>query len=575
MKRKPTYDIVLFVLLMVLLFLPLLQGRFQLIPLKPLHGVTLEAEKPQLDKASYQSGDFAKQEEAYVSQHFGFREPVIRLYNQYLWSCYRKTYAHDVTAGKHGWLFYPESVRDYYGHEMWRWQPSAEQAKANFDLDAKYMSWVRSILKENGVELLAFMAPEKGALYSEYLPDDERDTTSFNARAYFEQRFIENGFPCIEMTRWFEQMKDTVAYPLIPQTGAHWLFPSVYAADSLFRLMGELKGEALPKLHIGTLHESDNHGADNDLEQLLNLSLPIWKRNGYSPTAEVTVTCDSTTTRPRVLFIGNSFFWAFANYVPLEEVFDNVEFWYYFSTAFFGEGLKGTTPVIGYDFLEKLMDFDYIVWFNTGNQMNKGTMGFSKTALLSLCASDSLIQAYTERIADTLSFEGSDSARYMEARAALFNHPELIPELNGDTLPTLRNKELPYVRILKEVRSDSLWLAALEAQGFVRTATLYDMLLAEAERIKEGKPLYRDQKAEIAFGQRCLQEVETLKQQMLGNEETMAAVRQKAEKYDKTLEKALDDDARWLIRRRYKLDHCRLIDDPDAEIPLPPDFQSN
>ena len=221
MRRKPAYDIVLFAILMVMLFLPMLQGRFQLIPLKPLHGVTLNAEKPHLDLTNYRTGVFAKQEEAYLAEHFGFREPVIRLYNQYLWSCYRKTYAHDVTAGKHGWLYYPESVSDYYGHELLRWQPSVEKAKINFDLDVKYMSWVRAILKENGVELLAFMAPEKGALYPEFLPDDNRDTTAFNAREYFERGFEKTGFPCIEMTRWFQQMKDTVTYPLIPQTGAH------------------------------------------------------------------------------------------------------------------------------------------------------------------------------------------------------------------------------------------------------------------------------------------------------------------------------------------------------------------
>ena len=572
MRKKSAYDMVLFVSLMALLFLPLLQGRFHLIPLKPLNGVTIEAEQPHFDLKSYRSGDFAKQQETYLGQHFGFREPVIRLYNQYLWSCYRKTYAQDVTAGKRGWLYYPASVRDYYGKEMLIWQSSPEAAQRSFDRDVKYMNWVRTILKENGVELLAFMAPEKAELYPEYLPDDVRDTTTFNARGYYERRFLETGFPCIEMTRWFQQMKDTVDYPLIPQTGAHWLFSSVYAADSLFRFMGDLKGIALPKLHIGTLHESDNHGADNDLEQLLNLSLPIRKHYGYSPTAEVTMECDSMSMKPKVLFVGNSFFWALANYIPLTEVFDNVEFWYYFTTAYFGEGLQQTAPLVNFNLLEKLLYFDYVVWFSTGNQMNKGTMGFSKAALLTLAIDDSVRQDYTKRIADTLTFEGSDSARYAEAHAILFNHPELIPELSGDSL-CVRNSELAYAHYTKDIRKDSAWMAALENQGFLRTANLRMMLHAEVNRLREGRPLYRDQKAEIRFGQQCLQEVETLKIRMLGNEKNMAEVRQKAEQYDKTLEKALDDDARWLIRRKYGLDRCRLVDNPDAEIPLPSDSQ--
>ena len=574
MRRKPTYDIILFTILMVLLFLPLLQQHLLHIPLKPLNGVTIEEKRPDFNLESYCSGDYAKQEETYLGQHFGFREPVIRLYNQYLWSCYRKTYAHDVLAGKRGWLYNLESVSDYYGTELLRWQHSPEEARQRFDREVKYMNWVREILKENSVELLAFIAPEKSFLYPEYLPEREYDTTTFNASAYFLRKFEETGFPCIDMNGYFELMKDTISYPLIPQTGAHWVFPAVYAADSLFRYMGELKGIELPKLRIGALHENDNHGADNDLEQLLNLSLPIRKRNGYSPTAEVTVENSPTNVKPKVLFVGNSFMWGIANHVPLSEVFDEVEFWYYFSTAYYGDSLHETIPVAQLNLLEKLLVFDYIVWFTTGNQLNKGTMSFAQSTILTLGIDDSIRMAYVRQIADTLSSTTSDTTLLQEANAILYSHPELIPELCADSLTT-RNSEIQYAQYTKDIRKDSLWMAALKAQGFIRTATIHQMLHAEVDHIREGQPLYRDQLAEIQFGQRCLQEVETLKIKMLGNEETMAAVRQKAEQYDKTLEKALDDDARWLIRRKYKLDCCRLTDDPEAEIPLPPEFQSN
>lgn len=572
MNKQPTYGKTLTIILMAILFLPLLQGRFNLIPLKPLNGVIIETEKPNFSLESYQSGYYAKQVEAYLGDHFGFREPIIRLYNQYLWSCYRKTYAHDVVAGKKGWLFIPESVRDYYGMELQRWQPSVEEAQRNFDLEAKHLSWVRSILKENGVELMAFMAPEKGVLYSEYLPEKERNATTFDAREYFERKFIESDFPCIEMTRWFQQMKDSIDYPLIPQTGAHWLFPSVYATDSLLRYMEKLNGWKLPKISIGELHEHDNHGADNDLEQLLNLSLPIWHRFGFSPTAKVSIECDSATVKPRVLFIGNSFMWGITNHVPMNEVFDNVEFWYYFSTAYYGDSLKETVPVGELNLLEKFLDFDYIVWFTTGNQMCKGTDGFANAALLSLCADEKLMRATRKHIADSLSLVGSPVEVFPEVQKILLAHPEIIPELRGDSLPTLRNDELRYAKYTKDIRKDSLWIAALQAQGFIRTAALQTMLHAEADRLREGKSLYRDQKAEIAFGKQCLREVDALKEKMLKNEEMMALVKQNAEEHGTTVEKSLEDNAKWLIRRKYHLDRCRLADNPEAEIPFPPDF---
>ena len=567
MRKKTTYDIILFGILMVLLFLPMLQERLFHIPLKPLNGVTEKTEKPEFSLQSYRSGAFAKQEEAYLGANFGFREPIIRLYNQYLWDCYRKTYAHDVVAGKKGWLYNPESVNDYYGTEMLRWQSSPEAARRQYDLNVKYMNWARTILKENGVELLAFVAPEKSFLYPEYLPERERDTTTFNACAYFLHKFDESGFPCIDMNHWFQQMKDTVDYPLIPQTGAHWVFPAVYAADSLFRFMGELKGIALPRLKIGTLHESDNHGADNDLEQLLNLSLPIRKRQGYSPTAEVTVERDSTSVKPKVLFIGNSFMWGITNQVPMQEVFDDVEFWYYYSTAYYGDGLSQTVPVASLNLMEKLLDFDYIVWFTTGNQLNKGTMNFAQSTILTLGIEDSIRRAYVRQIADTLSLP-SDTARLYKAYSLLLNHPEWIPELNADSLTT-RNSDIPYAKVIKDIKKDSVWMAALKDQAFLRTATMNRMLHAEVDRIKEGKPLYKDQPDEVLFSQQCQQEVAELMEKMRGREETMKKVKEKAEKNNKTLEEALEDDARWLIRKKYGLDRCRLIDDPDAKIPLP------
>ena len=46
----------------------------------------------------------------------------------------------------------------------------------------------------------------------------------------------------------------------------------------------------------------------------------------------------------------------------------------------------------------------------------------------------------------------------------------------------------------------------------------------------------------------------------------MTEIREKAEMYHKTLEKAIEDDAVWLIRHKYKLEGCTLRDDPDANV---------
>jgi len=572
MTKKTNTKTILLILTLVLLLLPAVQQLTGVVPCKPLSGVTVEQPKPNLTSQGFCDGTFQKEGESYLKQHYGFHEPLTRVYNQYLWDFYKKTYAHDVVAGKKGWLYTPESVRDYYGIEMLRWQASPETARQYFDREIRYLNRIRSILKENDVELLAFIAPEKSFLYPEYLPKREKDTTTFNACDYFMAKFAETGFPCIDMTRWFGQMKDTVSYPLIPQTGAHWVFPAVYAADSLFCFMGELKGIELPKLHIGALHESDNHGADNDLEQLLNLALPIRKRNGYSPTAEVTVENDTSSVRPKVLFVGNSFMWGITNQVPMREVFDNVEFWYYFSTAYTGDPLTPSGHVVDLNLLEKLLDFDYIVWFTTGNQLNKGTNGFAPSVMLTLGVNDSIRRAYIDHITDTIHTVSTDSIRRQEAIAFLYSHPEIIPELNAKTLTT-QNNEIPYAKVIKDIRKDSTWMAALEAQAFLRSATMHQMFHAEVDRIKAGKPLYKDQTDEIQYSLLVQEEVRQRIGRIPNNAELLEHIRKDAEKHHKPLDKAIEDASIWITRAKYGLDHCRLADDPNAVIPIPSDFQ--
>lgn len=464
MKKEPKYDLVLFAILAVLAFLPMLQGWFHWFPTKPLNGVTEEIDKPTFEFDAYRSGEYAKDAEAYTSRHFGFREPIIRLYNQYLWNCYHKTYAQDVIGGKKGWLFYPQSVRDYYGQELLRWHPSVNEAREKFDREVKYMNWARSILKESGVDLLVFMAPEKSFLYPEFLPESEKDTTTFNACDYFAQRFDESGFPCIEMTRWFQQIKDTVDYPLIPQAGAHWIFPSVYAVDTLSRLMVELKGIELPKIKIGeAYHTRDaDHDYDNDLEALLNLTFPMKHQYGYCPRHHVSIKHDSASAKPKVLFIGNSYFWSMNLFVPFNEIFETTEFWYYFSTAYSGDSLTETTSVNQLEFIDKLLDFDYVVWFTTGNQMNKGTADFAEKAILNLCYSKKDIDRTYKRLVDSLALstlgtpiiDSLDRQQlWSTANQLVFDHPErYFPELASDNLPTLRNPRIKEILTLKEMQ---------------------------------------------------------------------------------------------------------------------------
>jgi len=571
MKKKTIYDIVLFALLGILAFLPMAQEHLHLFDLKQLVGVMVEAKKPELTKENYVSGQYQQQMEAYARQNFGFHESIIRLYNQYLYDFYRKTYNEEIIPGRDGWFYYQQNVNDYYGTEMYRWQPTVEKACATYDREARLMWKLRGVLHDYDKEFLMFMAPEKGFLYPEHLPKRQIDTTTINARLYYSQKFDEYDFPYIEMTKWFQAIKeaDTVPYILIPQSGAHWSFSSVIAADSLFRFMGSLKNEKLGTLKIGPLRESSEQTkiGDYDLENTLNLWRTVSHKGEKLLDAEVTVISDSTTVKPNVLFVGNSYLFRMNYFVPFEDMFSYTDYWFYNSTAYYGEHYALKRSVWEIDFLQRLMDADYIVWFTTGNQMYKVSYGFVERALMTLCVSDDRVNDVRNQLMDSLRHDSTfmstidtlSDTKGVELRKQLWQqsnnlitrNPEYyFPELAGDSIPTARNPKIPEYLVIKNIKKDDDWMISLQCQTIIHNATLDNILKMEAQNVLNGWPLMRDEQNVVSKENYVNSLVADMKLELQGKPVSVQAIKDKATATGKTFEEQLEADARWIINDR-------------------------
>ena len=571
MKKKTIYDIVLFALLGILAFLPMAQEHLHLFDLKQLVGVMVEAKKPELTKENYVSGQYQQQMEAYAGQNFGFHESIIRLYNQYLYDFYRKTYNEEIIPGRDGWFYYQQNVNDYYGTEMYRWQPTVEKARATYDREARLMWKLRGVLHDYDKEFLMFMAPEKGFLYPEHLPKRQIDTTTINARLYYSQKFDEYDFPYIEMTKWFQAIKeaDTVPYILIPQSGAHWSFSSVIAADSLFRFMGSLRNEKLGTLKVGPLRESSEQTkiGDYDLENTLNLWRTVSHKGEKLLDAEVTVISDSTTVKPNVLFVGNSYLFRMNYFVPFEDMFSYTDYWFYNSTAYYGEHYALKRSVWEIDFLQRLMDADYIVWFTTGNQMYKVSYGFVERALMTLCVSDDRVNDVRNQLMDSLRHDSTfmstidtlSDTKGVELRKQLWQqsnnlitrNPEYyFPELAGDSIPTARNPKIPEYLVIKNIKKDDDWMISLQCQTIIHNATLDNILKMEAQNVLNGWPLMRDEQNVVSKENYVNSLVADMKLELQGKPVSVQAIKDKATATGKTFEEQLEADARWIINDR-------------------------
>lgn len=553
---------ILFALTAVLLFVSAIQKETKLFTLEPLTGVSFLTSRPELGFESYRTGEYQSQSESYIKENFGFREPLIRLYNQFQFDAFRKIYNKDIVVGKDGWLYFIQHANEYYGTEIYRWYDTNEEACAQFDREAQRMWKLRGILKDYNVDFMVFMAPQKGFVYPEHLPDREKDTTTVSAREYYSARFDEYDFPYIEMTKWFIDIKeaDTLPYSLFPQTGAHWDFSAALATDSLLRFMGDLKGVSLPKLHFGPLRESTDetkHG-DYDIENLANLMRPLPHSYDRLLDAEVTYSVDSTTTQPSAIFVGTSFLMRMYYFVPFSEIFPNSQYWYYNSTVYSGKNYKTMTYVNKLDVLSELLETDYVVWFTEGDQMCKASFGFVELALVKLCFDEETLDVRRRQLMDSL------DVTYARAADLIMHDPErYLPELAGDSIPTVRNPRIPEVLAIKEIKKDPKWMIALRCQSIQQNLPLDEIMKLEAQNVLNGRPLMRDNTTSVSREDYIESLVREMVEEIRNKPDLMAQIQEKADNSGRTLEEQLEADARWIINNRIANGEINLEDWPE------------
>ncbi len=170
MKRKQDRILTTLVgLTTILLFASLLQQNLKPFTFASLYGYDEPTPKPVLSYDSYISGKYQQQAEEYLKENFGFRELLIRIYNQCTYDWFKTTSNKEISIGKDGWLYHTESALQYYGNmESWFGMTNSE-VRENLASKARIMSKVNAILKEYDVHLLTFTLPTKSFIYPEHL----------------------------------------------------------------------------------------------------------------------------------------------------------------------------------------------------------------------------------------------------------------------------------------------------------------------------------------------------------------------------------------------------------------------
>ena len=512
---------------------------------------------------------FKTKEEKYITNNYGFREPIIRLYHQYCWDFFGKEYVSYIYSGKERWLYYGHNIEDYYGTEMYQWYPEAEAAREDYEQEVRLMNKVKGILDEYDVTLLTFIAPSKSIIYPEYLPRREHDTNSLSAKDYFIKRFAETNMPCFDMNEYFLRMKDTCSFYLFPPTGDHWNFSCVYATDSLLRFMETQRNIRLPKIEYGNeWHNTCRIGDDQnrDLEGELNLIRPIkfnpkfdYKERDYW------LTSDSTTVKPSALFIGNSFLLRTMAYIPPKEVFSDFQFWYYNRVAY-QDVDKIIDSVNTLNRLDYLLDADYIVWFSSSSQMYRATEGFAEDAIIQLCIGEERFRQRQEQLIDslfhdqnahnTIAWNYPDSLYRIKLEGYTLNqmrkNPEAyFPEIAGNGIPTARNPKLlddDYWKkrdIRRQIKCDPEWMNSVSGFMVTEGISLQQAIDRETENVLFGRPLMRGTKVGAKEYREIL--IQQTEQQIRNYKEWFDVAKADAERLGITIDESVRNHATYTV----------------------------
>ena len=352
--------IILFVFLIVLLWMPIFQELTKYFKEPELTGAFVQPKKPECAVLSIKSLEFQKKWEEYENANFGFRGFFVKIRNSIDNILFSDLSVADNTAGKNEFIFSLGSINRTLGIDY--------NGKQKIDSTIEKIKFFKEGIERHGGHLLVVVAPSKEKALPDFLPyrykgkyKTPNDYTDFIAG------YKKEGIPFIDFCPYLKKLRDAGNFPVFTKTGFHWsMYAASFVQDSLVSYIEKSLGKSIPKYKRNGIELSDkSRGSDNDFENSLNLFFSVGQSQYTYPKFEM-VTTTKKKYRPKVIVIGDSFFWQIKNQEVLKYVFsDDSKFWFYFATTSYSFGDTPSAPLIkNENLIKELESADYVILFS-------------------------------------------------------------------------------------------------------------------------------------------------------------------------------------------------------------------
>lgn len=326
----------LYLVVLVLLMLPVIQGAFGWIPLEELHGSSERKEPMEFEVSRWWSGEYQENSNARMTQNFGFRSEFVRLSNTMNFLFFHELNAAEVVEGKNGVLYEYKYIESYTGKEKIDEQAMDEKLRQIKELQAYF--------QERGKLFGVVLYPGKATFYPEYFPDTcGTEAARTNYKLFVEKSKLME-VDIVDMNAWFKGMKSTSKAPLFTNIGIHWSqYGACLATDSLLNYMPRMLKRDMNHFDWNRDQvdlRDEVHFPDNDMEQALNIYVKLDHPLLAYPNM-VPQTADRF--RPRVSLFSDSFFFNILTLGWEPSIFSRMNMYYYNRVVYHADG--STTPV--------------------------------------------------------------------------------------------------------------------------------------------------------------------------------------------------------------------------------------
>lgn len=352
----------LFLLVLVILFLPLLNGFLVFTKEPSLAGVYPKAASVALTQENWHNRAFQKNAELYFNLNFGYRNTLMRLRYQWMYSAYGTSRLYAFLKGKNDYLFQSTYTAEdlgesYVGDEI-------------IDTMFQKMIFINREMKKMNKAFVVMIAPSKTHYHPEHLPEQYIPTPDVktNYKAYT-NGLKKHNIAHLNLNDLFIAMKDTTTYPLFPKTGIHWsTYGAAILADTIVNYWEGIFNRDMAEVYWDSITVTRELRDDDwDIEWTMNLMYYLPNIPMAYPHVKIN---DKNKFKPKILTIGDSFFWRYYHWKMMHKIYDNSQFWYYNREVY-----PGRKPVGQFDLMNMFPSLDGICIFINPSQMNRFSWG--------------------------------------------------------------------------------------------------------------------------------------------------------------------------------------------------------